>query len=44
MWPFVGALVLFVVLALLFIGERAFDRGRKRRALPPGRKRLPPGR
>jgi hypothetical protein len=42
MWPFVGALVLFVVLALLFIGERAFDRGRKRRALPHPRKRLPP--
>jgi len=43
MLPFLGALVLFVVLALLFLGERAFERGRRRRALGPGRKRLPPG-
>jgi len=43
MLPFLGALVLFVVLALLFLGERAFERGRRRRALGPGKKRLPPG-
>ena len=30
MWPFVGALALFVLLLVLLIGERAFDRGRRR--------------
>ncbi|HEY6958082.1 MAG TPA: hypothetical protein VI814_04590 [Candidatus Limnocylindria bacterium] len=34
MWPFVGALALFVLLLLLLIGERAFDRGRRHRRLP----------
>ena len=44
MLPFLGALAIFAVLALLFVGERAFERGRRRRALPDGRrKRLPPG-
>ena len=43
MLPFLGALVLFAVLALLFLGERAFERGRRRRSLGPGKKRLPPG-
>lgn len=42
MLPFLGALLLFAVLALLFLGERAFERGRRRRALAPGKKRLPP--
>jgi hypothetical protein len=42
MWPFIGALVLFAALALLFLGERAFERARRRRALPRPRKRLPP--
>jgi hypothetical protein len=44
MWPLVGALALFVLLGLLVIGERVFERGRRRRALPDGRRRrLPPG-
>jgi hypothetical protein len=43
MLPFLGGLVVFAVLALLFVGERAFERGRRRRALGPGKKRLPPG-
>jgi hypothetical protein len=43
MLPFLGGLLVFVVLALLFVGERVFERGRKRRALGPGKKRLPPG-
>ena len=45
MWPFVGALALFVLLGLLFIGERIFERGRRARALPDPRKRkgLPRG-
>jgi len=43
MLPYVGALLLVGVLLLLYIGERAFERGRRRRALGPGKKRLPPG-
>jgi hypothetical protein len=39
MLPFIGALALFVVLALLVLGERVFERGRKRRKAP---KQLPP--
>ncbi|HUQ41848.1 MAG TPA: hypothetical protein VM052_05030 [Candidatus Limnocylindrales bacterium] len=31
MLPFVGALALLAVLALLVLGERVFERGRKRR-------------
>jgi len=42
MLPFLGALSFFVVIGLLLLGERVFDRGRKRRALPGPRKRLPP--
>ncbi|HYK96989.1 MAG TPA: hypothetical protein VEU77_01220 [Candidatus Acidoferrales bacterium] len=38
-----GALALFILLALLFLGERIFERGRRRRALPRPRKQLPPG-
>jgi hypothetical protein len=30
MWPFIGAAVLVVLLALLLIGERVFERGRRR--------------
>jgi len=37
-----GALVLFILLALLFVGERVFERGRRARALPRPRKQLPP--
>jgi hypothetical protein len=39
MLPFIGALALFAVLALLVLGERVFERGRKRRNAP---KQLPP--
>ncbi|HZP96129.1 MAG TPA: hypothetical protein VFC31_07335 [Candidatus Limnocylindria bacterium] len=42
MWPFLGAIALFVVLGLLLIGERVFERGRRARALPRPRRRLPP--
>jgi hypothetical protein len=41
MLPFVGAIALFVVLGLLVLGERAFERGRRRRRAP---KQLPPPR
>jgi hypothetical protein len=41
--PYLVALILLAVLALLFVGERAFERGRRRRALGAGKKRLPPG-
>jgi len=41
MWPFLGALGLFVVLLLLFLGERAFERGRQHRRLAPPRRRPP---
>jgi len=34
MLPFIGALALLAVLALLFLGERVFERGRKRRKAP----------
>jgi hypothetical protein len=34
MLPFIGALVFFAVLALLVLGERVFERGRKRRKAP----------
>ena len=44
MWPFAVAAGLFAVLGLLLLGERVFERGRRRRALPAGRRRLPPGR
>jgi hypothetical protein len=37
--PFIGAVALLVVLVLLVLGERAFDRGRRDRKAP---KRLPP--
>lgn len=40
MWPFIGAAALFVVLGLLLLGERAFERGRRSRK---DRRRLPPG-
>ena len=39
MLPFIGALALLAVLALLLLGERVFERGRKRRKAP---KQLPP--
>ena len=39
MWPFIGATTLFVVLALLVLGERSFERMRRRARAP---KRLPP--
>ena len=39
MLPFIGAVVLLVVLGLLVLGESAFERGRKRRKAP---KQLPP--
>jgi len=42
MWPFFAAIGLFVLLALLLVGERIFERGRRRRALPRPQKRLPP--
>jgi hypothetical protein len=42
MLPFLGGLLVFVVLALLFVGERVFERGRKRRALGSGRRKEPP--
>ena len=34
MLPYIGAVVLLVVLVLLVLGERAFERGRKRRKAP----------
>lgn len=40
MLPFLGAVALVVVLALLLVGERVFERGRRRLRRPP--KRLPP--
>ena len=44
MFPFLAAGGFFIVLALLLVGERVFERGRRRPALPDGRrKRLPPG-
>jgi hypothetical protein len=39
MWPFAIAVALLVVLALLLVGERFFERGRRRGKAP---KRLPP--
>ena len=39
MWPFFVAIALVVLLALLLLGERVFDRAR-RRPKPP--ERLPP--
>jgi hypothetical protein len=42
MWPFIAAVALVILLALLLVGERLFERGR-RRATRAGRKRLPPG-
>jgi hypothetical protein len=39
MLPFIGAVVFFAVLGLLVLGERTFERGRKRRKAP---KQLPP--
>jgi len=39
MWPFIGAIALFLLLALLVLGERAFERMRRRREAP---RRLPP--
>jgi len=42
--PFLGALVLFVVLGLLLLAERSVERARRRPRLPGGRRgRLPPG-
>ena len=41
MLPFVGAVLLFVVLSLLVLGERVFERARRRRKAP---KQLPPPR
>jgi hypothetical protein len=41
MLPFIGALALLGVLALLFVGERVFERGRRRGKAP---KQLPPPR
>ena len=44
MWPLFAAVGLFVLLGLLLVAERVFERGRRRRALPrPRDKRLPPG-
>jgi hypothetical protein len=44
MWPFLAAAALLVVLGLLLVGERVFERGRRRRSLPEARRRrLPPG-
>ena len=40
MWPFIGAIALFLLLALLVFGERLFERYRGRRRDAP--KRLPP--
>jgi hypothetical protein len=40
MLPFLGAIALLVVLGLLLVGERVFERGRRRLKTPP--KRLPP--
>jgi hypothetical protein len=34
MLPFIGALILFIVLGLLVLGERVFERGRRRRKAP----------
>ena len=39
MLPFIGAVMFFAVLGVLVLGERAFERGRKRRKAP---KQLPP--
>jgi hypothetical protein len=39
MLPFIGAVMFLAVLGLLVLGERAFERGRKRRKAP---KQLPP--
>jgi hypothetical protein len=39
MLPFIGAVALLVLLGLLVLGERAFERGRRQRKAP---KRLPP--
>jgi hypothetical protein len=41
MLPFLGAVGLVVVLALLLVGERAFERGRRRLKAPPKRLRPP---
>jgi hypothetical protein len=44
MWPLFAAVGLFLLLGLLLVGERVFERGRRRRALPrPRKKQLPPG-
>ena len=44
MFPVLAAAGFFIVLALLLVGERVFERGRRRPALPDGRRRrLPPG-
>jgi hypothetical protein len=40
-WPFFGAIALFVMLVLLWLGERLADSDRRRQS--SSKRRLPPG-
>lgn len=43
MLPFLGAVGLLVLLGLLVLGERVFERSPRKPSIRSGRKRLPPG-